>query len=468
MTEQIVVVGASLAGLSAAEAMRATGYTGRLTMIGDEPYLPYDRPPLSKMVATGSVPASGTRLPRHFTRGDDVDWRLGVAASGLDLDRREVRLADGDSVSFDRVLLATGTRARAWFDPEQANLDGVLTLRGRDDAEQLSARLAARPRRVLVIGSGFTGSEMASSCRDIGIPVTVAERGDAPLQGALGSYVARRAIELHRSHGVDLRLGVSVDALEGDEQGRFCGASLSDGTHVDADLAVVALGSIRNTEWLAGSGLAAGPIGVACDAGCRVFSEDLIVTDDVFVAGDISRFPHPIYSNEFMALEHWSNAVEQGYVAGHNMVCEPRERRPHIPIPTFWSSQFGVNIRQVGVATAADQVVITQGSIESGRFIAAYGKNGRTLAAVSFDCGRWLDTYKLAIEQAAPFPPRVDLVDPAAPNEPQPAGFRGRAQVGGEATAILTGYNTVDRQVQWFFGKRPSAPAARPSTDKQE
>lgn len=151
MTDQIVIVGASLAGLSAAETIRSQGYTGRLTMIGDEPYRPYDRPPLSKMVAIGRVPASQTTLPQRFTRGSNVDWRLGVAASGLDLDRHEIQLADGQTVPFDRVLLATGTRARGWLNPDQAKLDGVITLRGRDDAEQLSSRLAARPRRSLEV-----------------------------------------------------------------------------------------------------------------------------------------------------------------------------------------------------------------------------------------------------------------------------------------------------------------------------
>ncbi len=262
MTDKIVIVGASLSGLSAAEAMRAQGYTGRLTIIGDEPYLPYDRPPLSKAVAMGRVSASQTTLPRRFTRGDDVEWRLGIAASGLDLDKRQVQLADGQTVPFDRVLLATGTRARGWSNPGQAKLDGVITLRGRDDAEQFSLRLAARPRRVLVIGGGFTGSEIASSCREIDIPVTVVARGAVPLVGALGSVIAQRAADLQRAHGVDLRCGVSVNALEGDSEGRFRAASLSDGSHVEADVAVVALGAIRNTEWLKGSGLAAGPIGV--------------------------------------------------------------------------------------------------------------------------------------------------------------------------------------------------------------
>src|SRR5262249_23159341 len=149
------------------------------------------------------------------------------------------------------------------------------------------------------------------------------------------------------------------------------------GSAVDAEVAVVALGAIRNTGWLRDSGLAAGSFGVACDAGCRAYNISALVTDDFFVAGDVARFPHPLYSYQFMALEHWGNAVEQARIAAHNMVCAPMERRPHVAVPAFWSSLFGVNIKSVGVPTAADSVMITQGSLADASFVAAYGKKGR-------------------------------------------------------------------------------------------
>ena len=345
---RIVIVGASLAGLTAAETLRAEGFSGHLTLIGDEPYLPYDRPPLSKSVLTGWVPAEHTQLPQPETLAD-VEWRLGVAATGLDLHAKEVRLANEQSIAFDRLLIATGTRARPWPNPAEAQLAGVYTVRGREDAERLRERLSTRPRRVLVIGGGFIGSEIASDCFELGLPVTVTERGSAPLVGAVGGVVGDRMARLQRDHGVDLRCQTTVTAMRGDAQGRLFRATLSDGDMLDADVAVVALGAVRNTEWLHNSGLAVGSFGVACEASCRVIDINAIVIDDVFVAGDVARFPHPLFDYQFLALEHWGNAVEQARIAAHNMVCPPADRRPHVSVPAFWSSQFGVNIKSVGV-----------------------------------------------------------------------------------------------------------------------
>ncbi|MEU2357281.1 NAD(P)/FAD-dependent oxidoreductase [Streptomyces misionensis] len=434
---RIVIVGASLAGLRAAEALRANGFTGSLTVVGDEPHPPYDRPPLSKQVLLGIAPADSTGLPMR--QDPKAEWLLGVRATGLDPLARRVLLDGGESLPYDRVLIATGTRARPWPNPAEAALDGVFTLRTREDAAGLAERLDAGPERVLVIGGGFTGSEIASACRERGLAVTVTERGPAPLVGALGGTLSKLAALMQRNHGVDLRTGATVTRLLGD--GHFTGAELSDGSRVDADVCVVALGAIRNVEWLAESGLAAGPRGLACDAGCRAFTMYGIVTDDVFVAGDVSRFPHPLFGYQLLSLEHWGNAVTQAEVAAHNMVSPGPLRRPHLSLPTFWSTQFGLNIKSVGVPTYSDHVVIAQGSLEARRLAMVYGYRGRVTAAVTVDMAKVLEYYQHLIETAAPFPPPAGAADRALAAEiPIPSDVPDPSVLSHGPTVALTGY----------------------------
>ncbi len=443
-TGRIVVVGASLAGLRAAETLREEGFTGSLTLVGDEPHEPYDRPPLSKQVATGWVPPGRTALPRR--REVDADWRLGVAATGLDLAGKQVLLADGTQIGFDRLLIATGVRARPWPNPAEAALEGVLVVRTREDAARLQQMIAARPRRVLVIGAGFTGSEIASACRMLGLPVTVAEAGPAPLGAALGTVIGAIAADVQRENGVDLRCGVMVTALEGDADGRLRRARLSDGSTLDVDVAVAALGGIRNVDWLADSGLACGVWGVACDAGCRAFDANGLVTDDIFVAGDVARAPQPMFGYQFLALEHWVNSVSQAEVAAHNMVSSQADRWPHLAVPEFWSIQFGHEIKSVGVPPVADEVVVAQGSVPQRRFLAVYGYKGRIVAAVAFNQNKWLDFYRPLIEQAAPYPPAFHHVDEPAQMQPAPAGFPTEVSPTHDATVVVTGHEPSERR----------------------
>ncbi|BCJ75069.1 pyridine nucleotide-disulfide oxidoreductase [Catellatospora sp. IY07-71] len=444
---RIVIVGASLAGLRGAEALRAEGFTGPLTIIGDEPYEPYDRPPLSKQVLKGWVPADHTALPR--LRALDAQWRLGVAATGLDRATKHVLLADGEQVPYDRLLIATGTRARPWPNPDEAALEGVYTLRSRDDAAGLQRALAARPSRVLVIGAGFIGSEAASVCRDLDIPVTVAERGSAPLVGALGGVIGEIAAQMQRDHGVDLRCGVGVSSLEGDAGGHVRRAHLSDGTTVAADVVLASLGSIRNVEWLEGSGLAAGFWGVGCDAGGRAFDINGVATDSVYVAGDVARAPHVLYEYQFLAMEHWDNAVLGAQAAAHNMVNLEPHYRPNLLLPGFWSGQFGVNIKSVGVPPFGDEIVFTQGSVKDRRFAAAYGRRGRIVAAVTFNHGRWLEYYGRLIQESAPFPPPPPGWDRPDDMKPMPADFPEPGVPTAVPDVVLTGHDPNERRAEF-------------------
>jgi NADPH-dependent 2,4-dienoyl-CoA reductase/sulfur reductase-like enzyme len=417
---RVVIVGASLAGLRTAEALRARGFRGAVTVIGDEDAAPYDRPPLSKQVLLGLAPATGTPLPR-LVRVDDVDWRLGVAATGVDRAAGQVLLADGSMVAYDRLVIATGVRNRPWPVSAEGGLEGIVSIRTATDAARLRSLLEQEPEHVLVVGGGFTGSETASVCRQLGVDVTLVERAAAPLSGALGNVVGAIAADIQREHGVDLRTGVSVESLEGN--GRVRRAVLSDGTDIDADIVVAALGSVRNVEWLRGSRLAAGPAGVSCDAGCRAIDMDGLVCDDIFVAGDVARVPHPLYGYQFLSLEHWENAVAQARVVAHNIVCERLQRVPHITVPAFWSIQFGVNIKSVGVPPFGDTIMFTQGSVTDRSFVAAYTKEDRVVAAVFFDQAKWLDFYRALIENGAPLPSGLHALDGPTPDGPVPPEF---------------------------------------------
>ncbi|MFD7618398.1 FAD-dependent oxidoreductase [Streptomyces sp. NPDC059802] len=441
-TGKIVIVGASLAGLRAGLVLRRDGFTGSLTMIGDEPDPPYDRPPLSKQALMGQVDARRTALPRR--EEFDAHWRLGVAATKLDLGGKQVVLADGERVGFDRLLIATGVRARPWPNEAEAGLDGLFVLRTQADAEALRRRLEARPGRVLVVGGGFTGCEVASACRELDVPVTVTERGLTPLVGALGAVIGGVTAQMLRDHGVDLRCGVQVEALEGDGAGRLRQARLSDGSVLDVDVVVAALGSLRNVEWLEGSGLAAGVWGVACDAGCRAVDVNGVVTDDVFVAGDVARCPHPVYDYQYLSLEHWGNAVAQAQIAAHNMISAEGERWPHLALPEFWSTQFGTEIKSVGVPTYADQLVIAQGSVAQRRFVAVYGYHGRITAAVAFNQSKWLEFYAGLIDRAAPFPPSFRITD--QPTDAWPVAAEVPDRPTPHATVVVTGHGPSERR----------------------
>lgn len=406
--ERIVVVGASLAGLAAAQRLRERGFSGALTLVGDEPHPPYDRPPLSKQVLRGLYSAD-TTLPRPL--GLRAEFCLGRPATRLDLSERVVAVGDGSRLPYDRLLIATGTRARPWPNPEEAALTGVFTLRGRDDAQRLGACLQAKPRRVVLVGGGFIGFEVASTCRDLDIPVTLLVRDAVPLAAALGARLGGLIGEVARERGVDLRLESEIERMEA-ENGRLVAVTLKDGERIETDCLVAAIGTLRNVEWLAGSGVQADAKGLRCDAFCRVLREDGRVAEGVFAAGDVARWPNPHDDDALVAVEHWGNARAQAETAAVNMLAgDASAMRRHDHLPDFWSQQFGLTIKLVGLADGADSFAVMHGALEERRLVAAFGKDGRTIAAASIDSARWLPAYKAAIRERAPFPPIADAVD---------------------------------------------------------
>ena len=383
---RVVVVGASLAGLRAAETLRAQGFDGELTIIGAEAHPPYNRPPLSKGVLTGALTVDSCTLQPAADLG--ASWVLGRPATALDPVRREVVVAGGDVHAFDGLVIATGSRPKPW--PGSRAPSGVFFFRDIEQAIALRAALAQRPSRLLVVGAGFIGSEVASSAAAIGVPVTLVELDEAPLAALLGPEVGAFLADLHRTHGVDLRTQTTVDRFLGD--GRLRGARLTDGTTVEADVAVIALGATPNTEWLATSGLRLDR-GVVCDATLACVGAIGIVA-----AGDVARWPHPLFGDEPVAVGHWSNAVEQGQAAARTLLAGDTAE-PFRAVPTFWSDVHGHKIRSAGLPQLADEAYMVEGSPEEGRFAAVYGRGGTMVGALTVNLNRRLARYERLIEE---------------------------------------------------------------------
>ncbi|HTE60068.1 MAG TPA: FAD-dependent oxidoreductase [Solirubrobacteraceae bacterium] len=407
MGRPIVIAGASLAGLRAAQAIRGAGHDGRVVVVGAEEHLPYTRPPLSKELLAGAQEAEHCALPSEKV---DVEWRLGTRATALDLARRELVLGD-ERLAYEKLLIATGARPRHWpGDPIE--LDGVFMLRDLDDALALRAAFAERPR-LAVVGAGFIGCEVAATARKLGLDVTLIDVAPLPMT-ALGRAVGERCAELHRAHGVDLRLGAGVDGFEG--AGRLEAVRLAGGARVAADVAVVALGAIPNTDWLADSGLELQP-GVVCDA--TLAARD---AQDVFCAGDAAAWPHPMADGALIRIEHWTNAAEQGAAAARNLLAAPDERTPYVAVPYFWSDQYDVKIQSVGLPARAERVTVLESSPDGERIVLGGERAGRLVAAIGFNAARRLAFYRGRLAAMPPFDEVVAAVradekalgDPAA------------------------------------------------------
>lgn len=387
-------MGASLAGLRAAESLRRAGYDGTVTIVGAEVHRPYDRPPLSKQILTGKAEPDDIALPEDAAL--DAEWRLGTAATGLDLSRRRVRLEGGEDLPFDKLVLATGAEPRrlGWL----AERPGVHYLRTVDDALRLRAELSMA-ERVVIVGAGFIGLEVASSALALGLAVSVVEMLPVPLEAAIGATLGAAVAEMHRRRGVDLYLNVRVqEAIVGD---RVTGVRLGDGTEVPADLIVVGVGVTPATGWLEGSGVDLSD-GVLCDERLRVLAGGRPVPG-VVAAGDVARWSGPD-PRAPVRVEHWTNAAEQGEAAGRTLM-EGDAAPPYGPVPYFWSDQHGSKIQFVGATRPGDDVMILEGDPAEERFVAAYGRQGRLVAALGMRRPARIMALQKMIAAGAEFPP---------------------------------------------------------------
>ncbi len=391
----VVVVGASLAGWRAVETLRAEGFEGKISLIGDERHLPYDRPPLSKQVLAGTWPPEKAVLADKRRSSELlVHEVLGRRAVRLHVDDRKVELDDGNVLVGDAVVIATGATPRRFPGTEDlGQLDGLFTLRTLDDSVALRAAVTAVDSpRVVVIGAGFIGAEVASTCVGLGARVTVLEALDIPLRNVLGPMLGAHCGSLHGANGVDLRTGVAVERIrKGGADGAGADAmlvvELGDGQSVPADVVVVGIGVVPATGWLADSGLTI-ENGVVCDD--RLYAADGIVS-----AGDIARWSwRHDGGEELIRIEHWQVAAEAGVAAGRSVIAGRADAPSFVPVPYFWSDQYGIRFQVLGNPGGDDEVEVTEGSLGEGKFVALFGRAGRLRAVMAIGKPRQLMGFR--------------------------------------------------------------------------
>jgi len=344
---------------------------------------PYDRPPLSKQVLAGTWEPDHVKLPVDVD-ALTVEWERGRRAVGLDLVDRTVALDDGRALAYDGLVIATGASPRHL--PGGAERAGVHVLRTADDALALRADLDAGPSRVAVVGAGFIGSEVAATCRERGLEVSVVEALPVPMERILGAEMGAVMADLHRDHGVDVRLGVGVDGLVGDD--RVEGLALADGTTLAADVVVVGIGVVPATGWLEGSGLALDN-GVVCD-------ETLLAAPGVVAAGDLCRWPNRRF-DEVMRVEHWEHAIDQGAAAARRLLAGDGPGEAYEPVPWFWSDQYDRKIQLAGRSGVDDDLRIIHGDVAERRFVALYGRAGRVVGVLAVNRPRHVMQWRARI-----------------------------------------------------------------------
>lgn len=372
-SEPIVIVGAGQAGFKAAETLRQKGYDGALVLVGAEPHLPYQRPPLSKGYLKGDLDEDrlAFRAPEIYAE-EGIDCLLDARVEALDAGRRRVRFASGKELAFSRLLLATGSFARPLAVPGAA-LGGIHSLRTLDDVTRLRGALAAA-RRVVVIGGGYVGLEFAAVARALGHEVAVVEAGERVMARSVAPEVSRFFADAHRDHGVDLRLGIGVSALVG--EGHVSDVALADGAVLPADLVLSAVGGAPAVGLAAAAGLVVSG-GISVDAACRTSAPF------IYAAGDCTDFPSARYGRR-VRLESVQNAVDQGKAAALAMLGE--EVR-YDPVPWFWSDQYDLKLQIAGLSAGHDQAVV-EGDPSAPGFSVSYFRGGRLLAVDAVNAPR--------------------------------------------------------------------------------
>lgn len=391
---RIVVVGASAAGLRAAQTLRREGYDGSVTVIGQEPHAPYQRPPLSKQFLTADWTSDrfGLRVDPHL----DISMWLGARARRLDLEHRRVVVETAGAVrvvDFDGLVIATGTRPRVLR--QGRALAGVFVLRSLDDGHAIRTWLERRPR-VVVVGAGFVGAEVAATCRERGLTTSIVDPLPLPMIRAVGPEIGEFVRQLHADHGTHLHLGRSVASLEGVDS--VTGVRLDDGRVLDADMVVLGLGVRPNTDWLVGSGLTVDD-GVVCDEHCAA-----VGASGVVAAGDVARWPHRRYDRTHR-IEHWTHATAQGEAAARTLLHGTGRTTVFDPLPFFWSDQYGTKLQMLGLPGSGDETTLAEGSMEQRRFVLAYGRDGRTTGAFVAGLPHRMSRWRKLVEAATPFPP---------------------------------------------------------------
>ena len=400
MNSTTVIVGASLAGINAARTLRLQGQEGPIIVVDADPERPYDRPPLSKQMLTGEWEPEKILLPAG-KEDLGLDFRLGVRAKAVDLSARQITLEGSggqmETTAFDSLVIASGASARRL--PDSAGIAGVHVVRTLADSLALREELDAGPSRVAVVGAGFIGAEVASSCRKRGLDVTLVEAMPLPLERILGAEMGRVCAQVHIENGVDLRLGTGVLQLETetvDGVEKVVGVALTDGTTVAAEVLVVGIGVSLNTEWLEGSGLTLED-GVVCD-------NTLLAAPGVVAAGDIARYPSARFGR-MLRVEHWETAIAGGEAAARRLLAEASGETPAVfdPIPWFWSDQYDRKIQLAGRPMPTDQCVVVHGSTDEFRFVALYGDGDHLTGVLGMNRPRHVVQLRAIFEEGASF-----------------------------------------------------------------